>query len=282
MAFHVRRHPDADAFLERATAWLMRAEAEHNLVLGLAREFAGSGDAYAASIYWATIEADGAVAGCAFRTPPFKLGLTRMPLGALPALAEDVGAVYETLPAVLGPEPEVRTFAALWEQRTGARGAPGTRQRIYQLDAVLPPVSPPPGALRRAQPADQDLAAAWLAAFEAEAGVHSGDAQALAAKLIGRQALYFWEDGEPMTMAGWTGRTPNGARVGYVYTPPAARRRGYATACVAALSQHLLEGGLAFCFLYTDLANPTSNSIYQQIGYRPLCDVLDYDFAPAG
>jgi predicted GNAT family acetyltransferase len=77
-------------------------------------------------------------------------------------------------------------------------------------------------------------------------------------------------------MAAWSGETPNGRRVGYVYTPPAHRRHGYATALVAYLSERILEDGCRFCFLYTDLDNPVSNSIYQQIGYRPVCDVMDW------
>ncbi len=74
------------------------------------------------------------------------------------------------------------------------------------------------------------------------------------------------------------GRTPNGVRIGAVYTPPKYRGRGYATACVAALSQRMLDTGLAFCFLYTDLSNPTSNNIYQRLGYHPVRDVVDYHF----
>jgi uncharacterized protein len=74
------------------------------------------------------------------------------------------------------------------------------------------------------------------------------------------------------------GRTPRGARIGYVYTPPERRRRGYAGACVAALSQQLLDSGLDFCVLYADLSNPTTNALYQSMGYRALTDVRDYHF----
>jgi predicted GNAT family acetyltransferase len=79
-------------------------------------------------------------------------------------------------------------------------------------------------------------------------------------------------------MAGYTGSTPNGIRVTAVYTPPERRNRGYASACVAALSQMRLEGGRRFCFLFTDLANPTPNRIYQQIGYRAVCDMDEFTF----
>jgi predicted GNAT family acetyltransferase len=79
-------------------------------------------------------------------------------------------------------------------------------------------------------------------------------------------------------MAGSTGPTPHGIRIGAVYTPPEYRQRGYASACVAYLSQMMLDSGRKFCFLFTDLSNPTSNHIYQQIGYEPVCDVDNYVF----
>ena len=73
-------------------------------------------------------------------------------------------------------------------------------------------------------------------------------------------------------MTGFSGPTPNGIRIGAVFTPPDLRRRGYASACVAAVSQSVLDAGRKFCFLYADIANPTSNHIYQEIGYQPVCD----------
>jgi hypothetical protein len=87
-----------------------------------------------------------------------------------------------------------------------------------------------------------------------------------------------WIDEEPVSFAGYGGRTPNGIRVGPVYTPPELRRRGYASALTADLTKMLLDGGRTFCFLFTDLANPTSNSIYQRIGYEPVSDADQWRF----
>ncbi|MBW3589374.1 MAG: GNAT family N-acetyltransferase, partial [Actinobacteria bacterium] len=92
--------------------------------------------------------------------------------------------------------------------------------------------------------------------------------------------VYLWEDGEPVSMAVHSGPTPNGLRVAIVYTPPDKRRNGYASACVAAVSQVILDSGRTFCFLYTDLANPTSNHIYMEIGYEPVCDSDMWSFIP--
>ena len=276
--FKIHRHREAEAFLQRAEAWLMQAEAENNLVLGLARELTKTTKGYELPLYLATVERAGAVVGCAFRTPPFKMGLTQMPEAALPALVDDVAQVYDELPAVLGAETETKGFAALWSAKRGIANHAGRRQRIYQLDALTPPSRMPPGHLRCAEPDDIDLVATWLVGFGHDTGLLALDADVLAEKRITQQAFYLWDDEGPTSLAGATGYTPHGARIGYVYTPPEHRGRGYASACTAALSQHLLDAGLTFCFLYTDLANPTSNGIYQRLGYYPVCDVMDYDF----
>jgi uncharacterized protein len=89
------------------------------------------------------------------------------------------------------------------------------------------------------------------------------------------------DGGMPRSMAAVVRRTPRGSGIAALYTPPEHRGRGYATALVATLSRGDMERGSAFCFLHTDLANPTSNRIYQRIGYRPVCDVVDLVFEPA-
>jgi hypothetical protein len=90
--------------------------------------------------------------------------------------------------------------------------------------------------------------------------------------------LALWDDGEPVSMAGATGPTPNGIRISAVYTPPSQRRHGYASALVVALSQAQLDAGRRFCFLFTDLRNLTSNHIYQAAGYEPVVDITELRF----
>jgi predicted GNAT family acetyltransferase len=99
---------------------------------------------------------------------------------------------------------------------------------------------------------------------------------------VGGRALYLWDDGGPVSMTMAAAVTPHGSRIGAVYTPPELRGRGYASALVAAVSQAQLDTGRAFCFLFTDLANPTSNKIYRHLGYEAVCDVDEYRFAAAG
>ena len=109
-----------------------------------------------------------------------------------------------------------------------------------------------------------------------------GPARVVEARLDhGLGGFGLWEDeGRPVSVVGWGGSTPNGARIGPVYTPPELRRRGYASALTAWVSAERLAAGRSFCVLYTDLDNPTSNRIYTEIGYEPVCDSFDYAFEP--
>jgi len=147
---------------------------------------------------------------------------------------------------------------------------------------VIPP-RPAPGHCREVDERDRSLLTAWCSAFHAEALPHTPPPDpAAAADLMLRRAgrvAYLWEDaGEVVALAGAGGPTPRGVRIGPVYTPPDRRGRGYASNLVAEVSQRQLAAGRSFCFLFTDLANPTSNHIYQSIGYMPVIDVDQYQF----
>ena len=126
--------------------------------------------------------------------------------------------------------------------------------------------------------ADCDLVVRWTTEFWKEIDEHAaGLPQTMRRRIMQRQ-VFLWLDPGPVCMAGFTGPTPNGIRIGVVYTPPERRRHGYATALTAALSQHLLDTGRRYCYLFTDVANTTSNGIYQKIGYKPVCDYQQFDF----
>jgi uncharacterized protein len=278
MPLAIHRHPDAAAFLDRALPWLLRSEAEHNLMLGVALRFREMGTAAPPDLFMATVEGPDGVEGCAFRTPGFKLVLTRMPAAAAAPLAACVAAVHPAIPAVLGPEPEGPRFARAWSGHTGAAFRVGMRQGIHRLDAVIAPPAPPPGAMRAALREDADRMVEWIDAFHVEAGVERPEPAPLARHWTAAGDLVLWDDGAPRCMAAVVRRTPHGSAIASVYTPPEARGRGYASALTAALSQRELARGQSFCCLFTDLANPTSNAIYRRIGYRPVGEVVDVVF----
>lgn len=272
-AYKCVQHDNAADFLERGGPWLMENEAENNLVLGIAAQLQSAPQPDA---FLATLEHDDEVVGCAFRTPPFKLGVTRMPAGAAKALAAHVVTLGEPASAVLGPEAVASVVASEIAQHQGKTAQQGMWQRIYQLRAVKRPVQLPPGKLRLAQPADFGLLSAWLEAFAEETNHGPGDVRSYTQSHITNKTVFLWDDDGPKTSVLWSGITPNGVRIGFVYTPPADRGRGYASAAVAEASQRALDNGYEFCCLYTDLSNPTSNNIYQKIGYEPIADVVDY------
>ncbi len=270
-------------FYERAEGFLIEHEACHSLMLGIARQLAERPKFFGEEPYLATIEEAGEVIAATYMTPPhnpvLSLGFTP---GSVRLLAEDLCKHHPGLPGVLGPAQAARSFAETWKELTGKPYRKKRAQRIHRLEKVIP-VEGVPGRLRRATEVDRKLLTGWFVAFAKEALGEDLDPQAAGRTVdayLGTEGmgLYLWEDRGPVSMAGHSRPTPNGVTVNYVYTPPGQRNRGYASACVAALSQHLLDEGYRYCFLFTDLANPTSNKIYRAVGYEPVCDVDEYEF----
>jgi predicted GNAT family acetyltransferase len=282
----VRRADDPVAFRDATVPYLIQDEARHSLVLGITSTLIGHPDTYELFDLWVVTEGD-EVAGAALRTPPFNLVLAR-PSGdeALDALVDRLLEEGQDLPGVVASLPELDDFVSAW---TAGRGLDATlvlRQGVYELREVLP-TPEPAGAARPATPDDRDLVVAWMRAFAAEVLPRQDEpdrqVRLIEGRLVASEAsgLWLWEDsGEPVSMSGYGGETPNGIRVGPVYTPPELRGRGYATGLVAAQSRWLLERGRTFCFLYTDLDNPTSNALYRRIGYRLAAESGDVRFDP--
>ena len=279
---HVTRFGAPRAFLAHAAPFLLQREAEHNLMLGLATELEHNLFLFGSQPYMAVVENGGRVVAAALLTPPHNLILSHIADdAALPAIAADL-AGFEASPAgVIADVDHAEAFARLWCAPRGLRYRRNTAERIFQLTAVRPP-RPVPGSMREATGEDRALLVEWFARFNADAAPNNTDFDAERAAdrwlTSPSRSLYLWEAGEPVSMTGVAGPTPHGIRIGAVYTPPARRRRGYASALVAAVSQCQLDMGRSFCFLYTDLSNPTSNHIYQEIGYEPVVDVDEIRF----
>jgi predicted GNAT family acetyltransferase len=279
----VTRYPDVGAFYERAAPFLVEREAEHNLILGLSSQLRRNPRMYGEEPYLAVVEEGGSVRGVVFRTPPHNLILSELDdERAIEPIVRAARTEFESLPGVVGPKEPTARFSAAWEAATGATARLTIAQRLFRVDCVDPPRAVS-GRMRAYEPADRELATRWMDEFAAEALPDMPHPESSEDFVDRRQddpdgGLVFWEDGEPVSIAGYGGLTPNGIRIGPVYTPPELRGRGYGTAVTAALTQQLLDGGRRFCFLFTDLANPTSNSIYQRIGYRAVRDVDAWTF----
>ena len=265
-------------FQSRVQDFLLEREAANNLffeVIDNARETT-------ANSYMAVVERSGVMVQAAVRTPPQNLVLSRgRDDTALDALVTDLESRDVSLPGVHGPRDEAAGFAGRWQVATGRSPRPRMLQRVYQLTEVIP-VPGVPGAPRLADDSDRDLLMEWSTSFIDEAlpgEQHPATAWVSRQLNTPNRGVLLWEvDGEAVSMASYGGPTPNGIRIGGVYTPPQQRGNGYARSTVAALSLSLLTAGRTFCFLFADQANPTSNHIYQQIGFRPVGDAIVYVF----
>ncbi len=274
-------YPDAESFLAVAQGWLAAHEIEHSLQLGIARRMRGAPSE--SRLLFATVTESDRLAATAVMTPLRPLLLVATDPDALPPLVDGLLAAGWSVPGVTGPEAAARAFSAAWTQATGQIARLKTRMRLYSLEAVIPPPVPP-GVFRQATASDALLLASWMEAFEAETNPGEPSLEP-AVRLQGIRdriaagEFFVWEEGgQPVTVAGTSRPLWTCISIGPVYTPPEQRRRGYATACTAVLSQRLLDQGWQHCVLFTDLANPTSNSIYQKIGYHPVCDYRTYRF----
>lgn len=275
----LHRFDSLQAFCDRTQDYLLQYEAEHNLLLGIQYALRHYPERYPELPYLAMVEADHGILAVAIHTPPYKLVLSKaMDLDALKLIAHDFQKYGKLAPGVSGLVTEVETFLQSWQVLTGQPYRRVMEMRIHQLTQVQP-VATAKGHLRLATEGDRPLLLDWFKAFVAEIGeVVSETPEKMVERGLKRQSVHLWDDGTPVSWASGSQSLPRAARIGPVYTPLEYRRKGYATACVAALSQKLLDQGCDRCFLFTDLANPTSNHIYKQIGYHPVCDWHDYSF----
>ena len=281
-----------DEFLGSAGDFLVADEVVNGLILGVTMRAQQDPSRLPAPPYLATVTSSKNRGGSshvereiilvAMITPPHGLALSQSrDATSVDLIAQDLWENQWPVPDVRGPIPVAQRFARQWSHLSGKRAQHGTEQRVYQLRKVL--IKPEPsGRLRQAAERDVPLVARWLYEFGLEAlGEDEQERSAQsAAWLVSIGAGYLWEDerGFPLSFAMWSRPTHNGITITGVYTPPQFRGRGYASSCVAALSQSLLDSGWEFCTLFTDLSNPTSNKIYQRIGYEPVCDFDEYRF----
>lgn len=282
---NVIRFDDVNAFYARAEPFLLPREAEHNLTFGLLNNIRHDPTRFPDAIF-ALVEDAGEVLFAALRTNVERgvvVSLARQP-EAVAFLAESLFAAGIKLTSANGPADEAHAFVEVWSRLSGQSFAVNTPMRSFRLTKVNS-VTGVPGHLRRATTADRGVLVNWEMGFRREAFPEmEHDIDDVVRTIEYRlqsdiSGIYIWDAGGAVSYAGYGGPTPHGIRIGPVYTPPEYRQRGYASACVAGMSQLLLDSGRQFCFLFTDLRNPTSNHIYQTIGYEPICDFTEYVFS---
>ncbi|WP_262063396.1 GNAT family N-acetyltransferase [Streptomyces sp. STR69] len=277
---------DLDQFLRLAGDFLRSRPAPHTLQLTVTdtlrsrgRHIYGDGDPE-----FGVLERDGTVTATFFRTPPGRLMPTRLTPDEAEALAAQLADPETELPGIMAEQDTASTFAEAWRRRTGAELEINARQRLYRLAELTIPTPAPPGRPRVAVAKDREQLMRWHGEFVAAIGEHGatmGSADWADARIsYGGVTLWETPDGTPVSMAGVTAKVAGQIRVAPVYTPADLRGRGYAGAVTAEVSRAARTAGAAEVLLFTDLANPTSNALYQRIGYRPVADFTTYDFGP--
>ena len=280
MRVHV--YDRATQFLPIAEPLLQADPLSTNVIAVVANRIAASYEPGSSHHWWATVEDDaGRLVGVAMHTPPHHVFVSRMPGEAAASLAHVLADDGRYVPGVNGAIGSTGAFAETWRGRTGHDSEVVTAMRVYQLGELAPPRGVPGQSVVAKTEPEIDLIAEWLAAFHDEARPHepAGDWHALAERRVGAGELQLWRDDDIfVALAGVSAPTLGVARVGPVYTPPHYRRRGYGAAVTAKVTGAALNAGAQHVILYTDLANPISNSIYQAIGYRPDHDAEERAF----
>jgi uncharacterized protein len=283
----ITTYRQASDFFARARAELERNEVLNGLPLGITLHLQKFPERIKIRPYLATVEDEGKLLVAAVMTPPSRLIVTSNQVdafGEAPSLLiRNLREHGWTVPGVLGPSSLSDLFAQTWTSLTGEVAHLRTHERLFELTQVIAP-RPGPGELRVATPDDTALVVRWIKAFQEEAlhtSLSDEEALAWARRGIGNGVVYLWvlSDGAIVSLLAATRPVSRVISIASVYTPPELRGQGYASRSVAALSQHLLDSGWQRCSLFTDLSNPTSNSIYQRVGYRPVCDFNEYDFS---
>lgn len=265
---------DVAEFHRHTAAWLAADPVCNNVIAtGLTSRADGTLPTEDDIVLLCVLDGGGSLAGVATRTPPHPMLITAMPPAAIAALADYVASQLPGVRAFNGPADDAHMLAQAVAANIG--GSPQVRRAMarYRLDQVTAP-SGVAGRARVATPADLDLVAGWRSGFQHDIGGHSDDnIAAVRGRLVSGQ-IWLWENtGQPVAMAAETAPAAGVARINLVYTPPPHRRRGYASALVAFLAQRILDSGNVPS-LYADHANPTSNGIYQAIGFRKVDDAI--------
>jgi RimJ/RimL family protein N-acetyltransferase len=270
---------DAGQFLAEAGPALRANPVENTLLLTIAAAQSGAAPGPASPQARVPLFGWQPGGGTFVHSPGWPLVLGLMADLAAADLAVTLQRQGRSVAGVNGLPATAHAFATQWQHPQQAQRPPGTsrlfqRQRLFRLAGLTPP-SPPPGGPRLATMDDRDLLVEWTNAFHREAN-ESGrpDSGAAVDSRLACGGQWLWENetGEPVATAARTPVVGGMARVAPVYTPPEHRGQGYGGAVTVAVSRAAQAAGADEVVLFTDLANPTSNALYQRLGYRPVSD----------
>lgn len=281
--YKIVQHSSFTDFLATSSEHLSLREAENSLILGLCLSQTKTSETLNGAILLSVFK-DGSLQTSAIQTPPYNLILSRSNPSALESLIEYMFSKGLKIPGVVGPKEEASFFVKTFSQKYNGKFELGMDQRIYECTEVIEPAVP--GVLKVADPSDEKIVSEWLYKFSEESlpsreKISLQQAHEGAVKAISSKNAYFWhnKEGSAVSVA-HTGRpTKRGISVRAVYTPPIYRKNGFGSAVVAGVTRRMLKAGYQFCCLYTDASNPTSNKIYESVGYKKVSDSNHYIFS---
>ncbi|MFZ3598864.1 GNAT family N-acetyltransferase [Streptomyces sp. BH104] len=279
---------DVDDFLARAGGFLRSRPALHNTPLTDIEKLRarGTGAQGREARVFGRLESGGEVRAVFYRRPSGHLWITPLSAAQVDTLVARLVDLGHSPPGVLADHDTATAFVEAWQRCTGASHVPFWQTRLYRLDALTPPRRPPEGRVRVAGEGDREQVVRWCREFCVVVGEQSSidliDAGSWGDSRFGDRHFTFWEspDGVPVSMAAVTSVVGGMVRVDPVYTPARLRGHGYAGAVTVAVSEAAPAAGAAEVVLFTDPANPTSNALYQRIGYVHLADFTGYRFFP--
>lgn len=267
----VRRLEPAE-FSTVVVPFLAQREVENNLIIGLAKRVAEHPETSGSAVL-AAVEDRGKLVGAALRTPPNFPMVTELPPGAAAKLAEFFTGAGDVPDGALGPGTHGRDLAQHFAEKRQGHLELTSDEVVYELTKLCEPAAPP-GHARPATPEEFPLVLGYIADFFRELSLtHPPDPAGLTRRIMDRRAALLWDHDGPVSLACWTRHTVNGTAIAPVYTPPASRNRGYASAVTAALCRELLAGGRRFVCLHADRNNPASNHVYQSLGFRAVATI---------
>ncbi|MFG6497114.1 GNAT family N-acetyltransferase [Fictibacillus sp. UD] len=279
----VTRYSSIPAFYADVESFLLNQEDRAGIMLGNSLRFKDK--------VWeeekpflATVKKGGEIMLAAMLIPPYALLLLEKEeaegVAAVPYLVQYLIREDFAIHKIMSPKAVGKAFSEEWTKAHSLEEKVLMDLRLYTLQSVIQQAARP-GKLRKATQADLTFLPQWILEMTEETNqlMTFAEAEEYARARLENEFLFIWEeDGRPVSMAAKTRPIIKGVSVNLVYTPRDLRGRGYASALVASLSDFLLQEGFEFCTLYTDLANPTSNKIYQNIGYQPVCDYIELKF----
>jgi predicted GNAT family acetyltransferase len=263
---------DPQEFAVQAGEFLA-ARPERNVAATVLNSVLAGGYAGARPLFAYGSDVRGRIRLAALRTPPWPLLVCDLEPALAPALLDRWLTEDDDLSGVSGLTEATEAVAALWRERTGGQTHSHMKMALHCLERVVDSPRPAAGSLRLPTAEERRLLVDWNDAFDREAAVTvSGQSEARVDERLDYGGWLIWDDQGPVSLVGVNLPVAGAVRVGPVYTPPECRNRGYASAAVAAASRQALAQGASRCLLYTDLANPTSNKIYAQVGYVRVAD----------